>query len=137
MNPDCQLCGETSFSRIVRVSPANFSSNIQEYEILQCAICGLSTMHPFPTYSDIEELYIKEGVFSVPRPNPYQDVFSFRLLEPLYQKYGTDLRFIAKQCSSRVPKKKKVLDIGCSIGHLLDAFRRVDPEMDLSDLTGI
>src|SRR6266542_1160168 len=137
MIPNCQLCGGSSFSRIVHVPSANFSSNIQEYEILQCANCGMSTMHPFPTYSDIEELYIKEGVFSVQRPNPYQGSFSFRFLEPLYQKYGTDLRFIARQCSNLVPKNKRVLDIGCSIGRLLNAFRLVDPEIELSDLTGI
>jgi 2-polyprenyl-3-methyl-5-hydroxy-6-metoxy-1,4-benzoquinol methylase len=94
-------------------------------------------MDPFPTHGDIEELYIKEGVFSVQRPNPYQGSLSFRLLEPLYQKYGTDLRFIARQCSNLVAKEKKVLDIGCSIGRLLNSFRLVDPEMDLSGLTGI
>jgi 2-polyprenyl-3-methyl-5-hydroxy-6-metoxy-1,4-benzoquinol methylase len=137
MNQDCQLCGGSSFSQIAYVSSANFSSNIQEYEILQCADCGLSTMHPFPTYSDIEELYIKEGVFSVQRANPYQRALSFRLLEPLYQKYGTDLRFIARQCSHLAPRNKRVLDIGCSIGRLLNAFRLVDPEMELSNLTGI
>jgi 2-polyprenyl-3-methyl-5-hydroxy-6-metoxy-1,4-benzoquinol methylase len=137
MNPDCQLCGGSSFSRIVNVPSANFSSNIQEYEILQCANCGLSTMHPFPTYRDIEELYIKERVFSVQRPNPYQRAWSFRFLEPLYQKYGTDLRFIARQCSNLAPRNKRVLDIGCSIGRLLNAFRLVEPEIELSDLTGI
>ena len=94
-------------------------------------------MRPFPTYRDIEELYIKEGVFSVQRPNPYQGSLSFRLLEPLYQKYGTDLRFIAQQCSKLVPRKKSVLDIGCSIGRLLNAFHLIDPELELSALTGI
>ncbi len=137
MNQDCQLCGGSSFSRIAYVSSANFSSNIQEYEILQCADCGLSTMNPFPSRSDIEELYIKEGVFSVQRANPYQRALSFSFLEPLYQKYGTDLRFIARRCSQLAPGNKRVLDIGCSIGRLLNAFRLVDPEMELSDLTGI
>jgi 2-polyprenyl-3-methyl-5-hydroxy-6-metoxy-1,4-benzoquinol methylase len=94
-------------------------------------------MQPFPKYSDIEELYVKERVFSVQRPNPYQRGWSFRFLEPLYQKYGTDLRFIARQCCKLTPKTKKVLDIGCSTGRLLNAFRLVDPGMELSDLTGI
>src|SRR6266513_659466 len=109
MNVVCELCEGSSLVRVVHVSPANFSSNIKEYEIFQCTDCGLSTMHPFPTYIDIEELYIKEGVFSVQRPNPYQASFSFRFLEPLYQKYGTDLRFIAGQCSKLVPKQTRVL----------------------------
>lgn len=137
MTLDCQLCGGFSFSQILHVPFANFSSNIQEFEILECAKCGLSTMHPFPTPSDIEELYVKERVFSVQRPNPYQRDWSFRLLEPLYQKYGTDLRFIARQCCKLVPKKRNVLDIGCSIGRLLNAFRLVDPAMELTQLTGI
>lgn len=137
MNPDCQLCGKSSFSRIVEVHSANFSSNIREYEILQCTNCGLSTMSPFPTYRDVEELYIKEGVFSVQRANPYQGTLSFRFLEPLYQKYGTDLRFIAKQCLKLATGEKKVLDIGCSVGRLLNAFRLVEPSMELSALNGI
>ena len=137
MNQDCQLCGGSSFSQIVHVSSANFSSNIQEYDILQCANCGLSTMNPFPTHSDIEELYIKEGVFSVQRPNPYQGSLSFRFLEPLYQKYGTDLRFVARQCLNLARENKRVLDIGCSVGRLLNSFHLIDTEMDLSDLTGI
>src|ERR1700704_6110706 len=137
MNPDCQLCGGSSFSRIVHVPAANFSSNIKEYEILQCADCGLSNMQPFPTYSDIEELYIRERVFSVQRPNPYERGWSFRFLEPLYQKYGTDLRFIARQCCKLAPKEKQILDIGCSTGRLLNAFRLVDPGIELSQLTGI
>ena len=134
---ECQLCGASDFSRIVEVASANFSSNIQRYEILQCANCGLATMNPFPGNDDIQELYVKERVFSVQRPNPYQAKFSFRLLEPLYQKYGTDLRFIALQSSRLAVNGKKVLDIGCSIGRLLNAFRLVNPQMELSDLTGI
>src|SRR6266566_3038060 len=137
MSPDCQLCGGSSFFRIVHVPSANFSSNIQEYEISQCANCGLSTMNPFPTYGDIEELYVKENVFSRRRTNPFEGSLSFRLLEPLYQKYGTDLRFIAGQCLNLVPGAQRVLDIGCSTGRLLDSFRLVDPELKLDDLTGI
>ncbi len=93
-------------------------------------------MHPFPTEDDVHELYVKERVFSVKRPNPYDATWSFRWLEPLYQKYGTDLRFIARQCSKFAPKEKEVLDIGCSIGRLLNAFRSVD-HTDPSALTGI
>ena len=137
MNPECQLCGLSSFTRVFEVRPANFSSNIKEYEILKCTNCGLSTMHPFPTQRDVEELYVKEGVFSVQRPNPYQDFLSFRYLEPLYQKYGTDLRFIAKQCSKLAGREMQVLDIGCSVGRILNAFRQVNPEMELTALTGI
>jgi SAM-dependent methyltransferase len=94
-------------------------------------------MQPFPTYRDIEELYVRERVFSVQRPNPYQRGWSFQFLEPLYQKYGTDLRFIARHCCKLAPTGKKILDIGCSTGRLLNAFRLVDPGIELPQLTGI
>jgi SAM-dependent methyltransferase len=95
-------------------------------------------MDPFPTFRDIEELYVKEGVFSVRSANPYAHTWSFRFLEPLYQKYGTDLRFIAKQCLKLVPNQRPaVLDIGCSTGRLLNAFNHAATEMEVSSLTGI
>lgn len=95
-------------------------------------------MEPFPETRDIEELYVKEGVFSVQSTNPYQHRRLFHYLEPLYQKYGTDLRFIAKQCLALAPSTRaSVLDIGCSIGRLLNAFKLAAPSLEVSDLTGI
>lgn len=94
-------------------------------------------MHPFPNKQDIEELYVKEGVFSVQVPNPYVGTWSFRVLEPLYQKYGTDLRFIARQCMRLATARKHVLDIGCSVGRLLKAFQLEDPRLQATALTGI
>lgn len=134
----CQLCGESSFELVFRLCEANFSSNIQAYSIIRCTKCELSTMDPFPGCRDIKELYIREGVFSVVNENPYRDRLSFRVLEPLYQKYGTDLRFIAKTCLGLAPNTKvSVLDIGCSIGRLLNAFKLANPDMEPSDLNGI
>jgi 2-polyprenyl-3-methyl-5-hydroxy-6-metoxy-1,4-benzoquinol methylase len=137
MVPECQLCGGSSFTAIIHVRSANFSSNIQEYEILRCTSCELSTMRPFPTSADIEELYVKESVFSVRRSNPHHGRFSFPLLEPLYQRYGTDLRPIARLCLSLGSNERKVLDVGCSIGRLLNAFALENSEGNLSALTGI
>jgi len=87
----CQLCGGTAFVPLMDVADANFSSRIKHYSILRCKACGLSTMNPFPTQGDIEELYVTEGVFSVRTENPYRRKLSFRVFEPLYQKHGTDL----------------------------------------------
>jgi SAM-dependent methyltransferase len=120
------------------VADANFSTRIKRYSILRCRACGLSTMHPFPTQGDIEELYVTEGVFSVRTANPYRRKLSFRVFEPLYQKHGTDLRFIAKRCLALTPEgNPSVLDIGCSIGRVLDAFKRAAPRLDVSRMTGI
>jgi len=89
-------------------------------------------MAPFPDERDVRELYVDEGVFSVRAPNPYAGTLAFRVLEPLYQKHGTDLRFIARQCLRRVrPAAPAVLDFGCSTGRLLNAFRLAMPDVDL------
>ena len=137
-NVTCQLCGESSFVPVIHVHDANFTSNIKDYSILRCTNCELSTMDPFPSYRDIEELYVKKGVFSVQSANPYRHTFSFRFLEPLYQKYGTDLRFIAKQCLALAPNTRaSVLDLGCSVARLLNAFKLAEPDMEVSCLTGI
>lgn len=134
----CQLCGESSFIPLLEVPNANFSSSIKHYTILRCRCCQLATMDPFPTERDIEELYVMEGVFSAHVPNPHAKRLSFRFLEPLYQKYGTDLRFIAKRCLATLPHERvSVLDIGCSIGRLLNAFKLAAPDLEVSDLTGI
>lgn len=134
----CQLCGESYFIPLIHVEDANFSSNLKDYWILRCGNCELSTMDPFPSPQDIEELYVKEGVFSVRCENPYEQGWSFRFLEPLYQKYGTDLHFIAEQCLTLAPTTKaSILDVGCSIGRLLNAFQLAAPSMELSQLTGI
>jgi 2-polyprenyl-3-methyl-5-hydroxy-6-metoxy-1,4-benzoquinol methylase len=134
----CQLCGGSSFVPLIHVPDANFSSRIKSYSILRCTRCELSTMDTFPGERDIEELYVKEGVFSVRAPNPYTRTLTFRFLEPLYQKYGTDLRFIAKQCLSLASEPRaSILDIGCSVGRLLNAFKLASPSVQVSHLTGI
>jgi 2-polyprenyl-3-methyl-5-hydroxy-6-metoxy-1,4-benzoquinol methylase len=140
VTPDvrCQLCNQSSFVPVIQVRDANFSSNIKSYSILRCSNCELSTMSPFPTIRDIEELYVKDGVFSVRNVNPYAHILSFRFLEPLYQKYGTDLRFIANQCLRLTRKRNpSILDLGCSVGRLLNAFKLAAPELEVSNLSGI
>jgi len=123
---------------LIHVPDANFSSNIKEFSIFRCTNCELSTMRPFPGHRDIEEIYVKMGVFSIRSVNPYRHTLAFRYLEPLYQKYGTDLRFIAKQCLALTQTAKpSVLDVGCSIGRLLDAFKLEAPRLEVASLTGI
>ena len=85
----------------------------------------------------MEELYVTEGVFSNIKPNPYQRIFSFRFLEPLYQKYGTDLYFIARHCRCLASGGSRVLDIGCGIGRLLCWFHAINPDNDVMSLNGI
>jgi SAM-dependent methyltransferase len=131
----CQLCGGTRFTPLLEVADANFSSRIRRYRILRCGDCELAAMDPFPTQRDIDELYVQEGVFSRNVPNPYTAKRGFQLLEPLYQKYGTDLRFIATQCLRLTDSDGAgVLDVGCSTGRLLNAFRLVSGSVRLTGI---
>ncbi len=132
----CQLCGSSDFTPLVSVPDANFSSNIKEFTILRCTKCELCTIDPFPTERDIEELYIKEGVFSNVVPNPYQKNPLFNFLEPIYQKYGNDLYFIASQCWKLTTGNRRVLDVGSGVGRLLTWFAQM-PGCDLQNICGI
>ncbi len=48
------------------------------------------------------------------------------MLERIYRRYGSDLRFVAKTCMELAPRKERleVLDVGCSTGNLIRAFFR-------------
>ena len=132
----CQLCGSSEFTPVLSVDNAHFSSRIKAFTIMRCAKCELSTIDPFPTLKDVEELYVKEGVFSIVVPNPYQESVSFKFLEPLYQKYGNDLYFIASQCWKLTSGNRRVLDVGSGIGRMLSWFAQM-PGCDLQEIYGI
>ena len=93
----------------------------------------MAVMHPFPELCDIEEIYVKDRSFSTPWVNPYQNSRMFKLLERLYEKYGRDSRFIARQCLrlDNAGEPKSVLDIGCSTGRVLKSFKDIDPGLEL------
>ena len=127
MKSKCQLCNGSDFYKLLSVQSANFSTSIKNFDIYRCSHCGLSTMDPMPTPRDIEELYVKEGVFSKPCENPYKQCFLFQTLEPLYKKYGGDYRFIAKTCLRLARKVETLLDIGCGTGDQLRQFLAFRP----------
>ena len=105
MYPPCNLCNNTTYSKFTSVSNANFSTYIKDYDIIICNKCHLARMHPFPTNRDIEEIYVYENTFSLPFDNPNKNSLLFDVLEPLYQWYGADFRFIAKTCINLSTKK--------------------------------
>jgi 2-polyprenyl-3-methyl-5-hydroxy-6-metoxy-1,4-benzoquinol methylase len=132
----CELCGSASFKDVFHVPDATFSSNIKTFDIIQCTHCGLSVMNPFPTQEDIEEIYVKDNVFSTDLPNPYQNHILFNFLNPLFSKYGNSRRYAARKSLKLLKKKENIsiLDIGCSTGSMLNEFLSKKPQ---TDLTGI
>jgi SAM-dependent methyltransferase len=134
MKQPCQLCGASDFITLMHVDPANFSSRIVVYDIVRCTACGLATMDPFPSPSDIEELYVRQNVFSRPYDNPFKNRFLFSTLEPLYREYGADDRFIARTCLRLAPHAQSVLDVGCSTGAQLTRFVEWQPRINVTGI---
>ena len=120
----CRLCGAPNFDRHLHVADARFSSRIESFDIFRCRQCELCVMHPFPVPADFEELYVQNSLFSKQAPNPSRHNFLFPLLEPIYRRYGDGRHFIVRNCR-RLARRRPIrhLDIGCSTGALMDAFR--------------
>lgn len=116
--------------RLLNVGEANFSSRLASFDVMQCPVCGTAFMSPWPTQEDIEELYVRDGVFSQPVENPNLAHPLAPVLERYYAKCGQDLRFIARNCLSAVRSRSgtvSILDVGCSTGALMLEFARQSP----------
>jgi SAM-dependent methyltransferase len=100
----CILCGVDKYSEIGKRS---------EFTIVKCSTCGLVYATPRPAESRLIEMYQK----LTPSPRNYSPAKSFvRRL-----KY----RFILSKIKGYFPPGKQIrlLEIGCSQGHLLDAAK--------------
>lgn len=125
----CVLCGGDDFSLLLSVKDIAFSSRIDSFDIHRCGRCGLAQMHPMPGTEDVQELYVRGNVFSKTYQNPYAGKLGFKTLEPLYQKYSDGRRFIVRKCAELAGRRDlDVLDVGCSTGPLMMAFREMLPE---------
>jgi len=130
----CPLCGAIGLSPYARIDNANFSRRITSFDILRCRDCDLAVMDPTATQQDLDEIYLEHSVFSTAFDNPNIGRFLFRQLERLYAKYGLYYHFVAKRCLhflSSSDERPSILDIGCSTGRLLAAFRTLRPDAHL------
>ncbi|MDY7109218.1 MAG: class I SAM-dependent methyltransferase [Planctomycetota bacterium] len=128
--PVCPLCGGAAFDPHAHVADANFSRRITSFDVLRCRNCGLAIMQPPPTPRDLDELYLEDRVFSKTFPNPNTGRLFFRNLETLYARHGLYYEFVARRCLHFLSPRRAepaILDIGCSTGRLLGAFRRLRP----------
>ncbi|PCI27241.1 MAG: hypothetical protein COB67_08970 [SAR324 cluster bacterium] len=134
----CKLCREREFEVSFTVGDAVFSSNIKKYDVIRCKKCGLSTMTPFPTQSDLNEIYVRDNTFSKPFDNPYKNSLFYAQLEPLFLKVTSTRKFTAEKSLQLIKRGKSgsqqslsILDIGCSTGILLKEFHAIDPQIEL------
>lgn len=126
----CPLCGAADPQPYAHIGRANFSSQITSFDIVRCRACELAFIDPPPTQRDLDELYIERNVFSRPFPNPNVGRLFFRQLEPLYARHGLYYHFIAARCLRYLSPARThpaILDIGCSTGRLLAAFKALRP----------
>lgn len=134
----CQVCASRTFSAHLRVDDANFSERVTAFEIVRCNECGFCRMEPPPSSDDLQDLYVRQNLFSEVRENPYRNNPLFPVLEPVYRRHADGRRFFVRNCRNFAPRRRdrplRVLDIGCSTGALIDAFLEVIPD---AEVTGI
>jgi len=128
----CPVCLGDRLDPHLHVPRLNFTQRIRKGDILKCLSCGTFSLFPFPTKSDIKELYQDLGVFSDLPSNPFADRFLFKQFEYLYREFADGTRFVTKTCLRLAnAAKPRVLDIGCGRGILLSKFKRYLPAAEI------
>lgn len=118
---------------LFHVDKANFSSRIQSFDVVRCKECGLAFMSPFPSASDVAEIYVKESVFSSLPSSSVKRHWSASFLEPLYFRSGNSMSYLVRQALKKTDATEslRVLDVGCSSGALLEMFGKRVPSAQL------
>lgn len=93
------------------------------YEILACGTCGFKFVHPYPTPEELTEYYA--STYRDASPEFYPKLKSRKRRALL-----KSLRFL------RHVRGKKVLDIGCGGGVMVEAFRRLGADAHGVDISG-
>ena len=108
---DCNLCGSGEHRPV---------HTIQGHRVVQCNNCGLVFLNPRLAPSELSAIYQNEGYYRRSRteegpPRGYADYLSMR----------DHLRFVADEILRPLKGMTpgKVLDVGCSMGLVLDRFR--------------
>jgi SAM-dependent methyltransferase len=132
----CPLCLSDDAELMMTVPDANFSRRIAKFDVLACRGCDTARMAPWPERSDVEEIYVRENVFSTTRANPFLRHPLAPPLEWLYARLGADLRFIVRECLKAVGRRDNIsiLDIGCSTGVLLKTFLKAAPNAEVQGI---
>jgi len=112
----CDLCGEKN-----REKAFSITSSVPAFEVSRCPSCGHLFLDPPVTGKALEALYNEEyftGKAAFSYTDERQNIAGFRAVA------DARIRGILKRSGWKSGKGKKLLDIGCSFGSLLDAAAR-------------
>ena len=120
MNRNCEVCGSNCKERIhsqkfLMPGRRNFFS----YDVVACKCCGFIFADNIPNQQAYDKYYKENKKYSYSRNIPAG-------LMDIYNGIYTDAkRFLTKMCTSSIGREKfSILDIGCSIGALLNVFKQ-------------
>lgn len=117
---NCLLCKGEIKSELTNVFDTRFGIE-DNYNIARCSSCGTVQTIPFPSSSQLKELYERYYNFSGEKGTTYTKVRE-RILSSLpfaiWTKLDGDITFSTKKGRGRL------LDVGCNEGRGLETFRR-------------
>lgn len=113
---DCPACGGR---RIEHLLPLALERRVRRYGFVSgCRRCGIVFANPLPAESAIARTYSAAGEWGRERQSEHEKAVSDRRLRQLFAPVANDL------CVWNPPPGATVLDIGCGLGGMLDAFAR-------------
>jgi len=134
--PCCRSCGAGIPDQSIR---ADFVyGGKQEHKFWQCALCGLVYLWPAPSEEDEKKFYAQEfEKYMSSRAGGDKDWSGPELhIKTNQDNVKRRLRFLSRELS----KGKDILEIGCSSGFMMDAFKEsglntvgIEPSQKFSD----
>jgi SAM-dependent methyltransferase len=107
---DCICCGSNSHVDLYKNLTSVYNVSVHGYSLEQCINCGNIRTKPAPSQSDLTLIYNSLYLY---------DVHKLIIGEKKYRALG-----LMKTIHRYLPSSKKILEIGCNYGYLLEELKK-------------
>ncbi len=113
LNSHCPFCQEAGRKVLFRASDRLYATTEREFEVVECAGCGLMRMHPWPEKDELWRFYPKNYWFEAGESAAAR-------MEERYRRFvlGDHVRFV-RRALRESGEKALVVDVGCGGGLFL------------------